>query len=114
MGLRIKVVNIGVSTYEFAPVRFVIQLDDGRMGYLDTKMSDTNIERQMLGDNTGFYSVFWTTDPQLKYHFSKEPWTAIRNHKVRLGMSKQVVILSWGEPGKINTSLYASGKEEQW
>lgn len=34
--------------------------------------------------------------------------------KVVIGMPKNIVVMSWGEPDKINKSLYEGGATEQW
>lgn len=38
----------------------------------------------------------------------------IKEGKVSIGMTAQDVLRSWGEPSKINTTINASGKSEQW
>lgn len=39
---------------------------------------------------------------------------AIASHEIRIGMTEDMVIQSWGNPAKINTTIYSGGKSEQW
>lgn len=45
---------------------------------------------------------------------SQEEKNLIIQGEVKIGMSKKVARLSWGEPTKVNTTINASGREEQW
>jgi len=38
----------------------------------------------------------------------------IRKRQIRIGMTKEQVILAWGRPSDINTTTYAHGSHEQW
>jgi hypothetical protein len=40
--------------------------------------------------------------------------TAIRDGKIFIGMTADEVILSWGRPSKVNTTISGRGRNEQW
>ena len=42
------------------------------------------------------------------------PWTVINEHKIRLGMTTEMVQASWGHPRHINRSVGSWGVHEQW
>ena len=46
--------------------------------------------------------------------FDKKTQEAITGHKVILGMTKEAVILSWGEPKDIHKTVGSWGVHEQW
>ena len=58
-----------------------------------------------------------------RYFFSEAPidptWDeqlieAIKQRKIRIGMTEQQLLLSWGKPDKVNSTVGAYGVHEQW
>ena len=45
-----------------------------------------------------------------KQRFGKTDWLTILSSKVKVGFTKEMVLLSWGKPDKVNTSSY----RDQW
>lgn len=48
------------------------------------------------------------------YNWSQSIWTDIKNQEICRGMTKDMAILSWGEPNDINRSVGSWGVQEQW
>ena len=46
--------------------------------------------------------------------WSEQVKSGILNGKILIGMTKEQVLASWGEPGKINRSVGTWGVHEQW
>jgi len=46
--------------------------------------------------------------------FGKDNWNLILQSKVKLGMTDEMCVLSWGYPKDINQNINAKGKTEQW
>jgi hypothetical protein len=46
--------------------------------------------------------------------FGSENWNLILNGKTKIGMTKEMCKLSWGEPKSINETITAGKKTEQW
>ena len=46
--------------------------------------------------------------------FGNENWKIILDGKVKIGMTKEMCELSWGEPKAINETISAGSKSEQW
>jgi hypothetical protein len=98
-----------------APVRFIVQTDDGRMGFVDVRMSDTNVSRILRGGDASFAKVFYTGDPRAAHaDWPARVWTAIDQGEVFVGMTASQAHMSWGEPAKINDALVGGLKGEQW
>jgi hypothetical protein len=98
-----------------APVRFIVQTDDGRMGFVDVRMSDTNVSRILRGGDASFAKVFYTADPRAAHaDWPARVWTAIDQGEVFVGMTAAQAHMSWGEPAKINDALVGGLKGEQW
>jgi hypothetical protein len=48
------------------------------------------------------------------YNWSNIIWNSIRQQKIFLGMTKDMAILSWGNPDSINRTVGTWGVHEQW
>jgi hypothetical protein len=66
------------------------------------------------GEPGGFDHVQYYREQNRKLEEEKAVEDAIRGKRVRLGMTKEQVIRSWGKPDDINRSVYRSGVTEQW
>ncbi|TVX91680.1 stalk domain-containing protein [Paenibacillus agilis] len=73
------------------------------------EMSASKVE-QLLTDS--YY--FMNYDPYKRYKWSKSVWEKIKNEKVSTGMTKEQVLMSWGQPR--NTSYITGGNitVESW
>lgn len=59
--------------------------------------------------------MFQITDAEkFKKKFGITLWNLILSGKVRIGMTKEMVKLSWGEPKEINETFLKNSKSEQW
>lgn len=62
-----------------------------------------------------FHDVYVDGEADLyKTKFGADTWNTILEGKVRIGMTKEMCKLSWGEPDKINRTITSGGKSEQW
>lgn len=46
--------------------------------------------------------------------FGHENWRAILKRSVKIGMTKEMCRMAWGEPKSINETVNSNGKSEQW
>ena len=49
-----------------------------------------------------------------KLKFGAETWKHILEENVKIGMTKEMCEVSWGKPEKINETITAEKKSEQW
>ena len=70
----------------------------------------------LSADNaTNDYCVFEATRAErLKKRFGSENWQTILEGKVKIGMTKEMCLLSWGTPDKINETITAGKNSQQW
>ena len=62
-----------------------------------------------------YYWVFKSEDAEkFKKKFGNDLWNLILNGKMKIGMTKEMAKLSWGEPKKINETIMKNSKSEQW
>lgn len=106
------VVSHGI-TANTTPARLIVRTEDGTEGFVDVAVSGTNVSGR-IREFGHFDHYFMEVDPRTIYKWPDEIWTIIEDHKVAIGMTKEQVKMSWGEPATINKTLNASGRSEQW
>jgi hypothetical protein len=108
-----KVTDVSVGFRSASPVRFILQTQRGEEGFLDVNLSGTNASSRSA-EFDQFDRKFYLTDPRKLYPWTPQVWNAIEDEKVIVGMTKEQVTMSWGEPLSINQTVTGGGKTEQW
>ncbi len=63
----------------------------------------------------GIYFAFPKVEAdKYKQKFGEENWNLVLNGKVKIGMTKEMCELSWGEPKDVNNTITSGNKSEQW
>ena len=83
---------------QIGPFFILVQLKNGRKGVIQYPGVDYAIHYKNP------FSSKWKTSSISK----------IKDRKVWVGMSKEQAILSWGKPKKVNSTITARGRSEQW
>jgi hypothetical protein len=68
--------------------------------------------RFVNGINSGVYSS--TEADKYRQRFGGEIFNTILKGKVKIGMTKEMCRLSWGEPAEINVTITSGKRSEQW
>jgi len=79
-------------------------------GILEIKFSDSSTVKVYTSETALLEDYFIKAPPS----WPKKILTAIKNGKVFIGMTKQQVIASWGDPATINRTVGKWGVHEQW
>lgn len=111
----VKVREIVVSNmpHTNAPVRFILESEEGKRGFVDVALSGMNADPISLVDHP-LSEALLANDPHREYSWSNDIWSLIEAGKVRLGMSEKQVLLSLGRPHRINRTHTVRGVSEQW
>ncbi len=96
------------------PLWVIVESIKGEKGFIPTAFSWTNIYKDRWTQGRPWDNDFFEFNPKQKYRWSNEIWELINNRKVRVGMNKDQVKLSWGNPDEINKDIYESRILEQW
>lgn len=107
------ITNVAAAWNASSPVRILIKLETGEEGFKDINASGTNVS-EVLRNKPRFEDYFFSIDPKSMYQWPKNIWEAIEDGKVRIGMSKEQVSLSWGKPKSINKTVTENSASEQW
>ena len=109
----VTVVDVVVGWRNEEPIRLILKSESGDEGYLDVNISGTNGSKMLVG--FGHIDKHLSrVDPKKAYPWPKPIWDTIQDEKVALGMTKEQVKMSWGEPKSIAQTVTAAGKSEQW
>lgn len=108
----VNVTDIVVGTEDNLPVRFILQTEDGKQGYIDVALSGTNARLDL--SYRKFEDRLLLEDPRIKYPWGEEVWSFIEQGKVRIGMTAIQARMSLGVPQNINTTDTGSEFTEQW
>lgn len=103
----IKIIKAGAGS-ESAPIRVIFENMNGQQDFKDLCTCGTNVHSIFI-DRNFFENYFLTVDPKISYQGDEETWNLITQAKIKVGMSESDLILSWGEPKKINQTV-TSGK----
>jgi hypothetical protein len=121
--IPLKVIDIRPSINWFYTIELIVRTPNGKLGGIYTYFTAshlTNLPAKAFSAipdrvfHKEFPSLFLTKDPHLTYMWAKETWEAIENSRVLIGMDKQQVRFSWGEPKDVNTTETKNVVAEQW
>ncbi|HYE75522.1 MAG TPA: hypothetical protein VEF04_19425 [Blastocatellia bacterium] len=109
----VRVLDIVVSTDKQAPLRFILQTEEGKQGFIDASLGSSQIDPEAPLDRR-FNSLFLTEDPHITYKWNTGVWSLIAEKRVRLGMTSEQVEMSLGLPRGIVTTQLDGTVTEQW
>ncbi len=109
----VVVTDVVAGWFDLSPIRFIIKVPDGRIGFVDISVSGTNVAEQ-LREFEHFEKRFMEADPRLTKAWTEETWKAIEDGEVFIGMTSEQVEWSWGKPKKVTQMITARGSEQQW
>ncbi len=73
-----------------------------------------NYEDEFLNSEKSFSLFESKVADYYKLKFGTEYWNAILQSTIKLGMTKEMCKLSWGEPKSINSTIFKNKNGEQW
>jgi|Deesub1362B_J571_1020462.scaffolds.fasta_scaffold02283_3 hypothetical protein len=84
------------------PLKFILATSDGRKGYVLSK------------NYAEFIKDWYTYDPRDRFRYVRlQDWQLIERRQLRKGMTPELVILSWGEPLRIEMRRSKDGAEQE-
>lgn len=92
----------------------IVETPEGEKGAIPTAFSWTNIYSDRWIESRPWEDRVFEENPKDKFKWTEEEWDLISDGKVRLGMTKDEVLLSWGGPSKVNQDMYQGSIREQW
>jgi hypothetical protein len=107
----VQIIDVSLNRDGGAPFRLTLRTPAGETGFADVAFSATNVPPDWF-NMASFKEHFLETDPKIMW--PANILNAIEHKQIIIGMSGEQVRLSWGFPEKINTTVNASGRSEQW
>ena len=110
-----KVELVDVPGWYLDNLVFVFRLADSSRVFWDGRASDINDPGVDEFPYWQLEKSWWTSNPLAGHSdWSEEFMKAIREGSIKIGMTPEMTIISWGEPLKINRTVTAAGTREQW
>ncbi len=95
--LHVTDVCFGLTPLPVKPVWLMVKTRGGEQGTIPVYYSWTNVKKSLRSGNPWDGDIF-ESDPSIDYPMDSEAWEIINKHNVYLGMTRDQVRLSWGEP----------------
>jgi hypothetical protein len=110
----LKVIDVWRGFDANRPVWLIVERRNGEQGFIATTVSWTK------------YNTFWRegrkpgerevhdADPRARLNWPPPVWRAIEERALRPNMTREQVLMSWGEPDKTEQVAGPGGGEERW
>jgi hypothetical protein len=108
----VKITKVGAGD-DYAPIRVVFENSKGEQDYKDVCTCGSNVPKSFI-DLNYFENFFTMEDPKKNFKGSEETWDLITQGKIKIGMTEAELILSWGEPKKINETVVSGKASKQY
>lgn len=83
----------------------------GKTGWHDLHMGT---HATVANYNEALSRHFYLDDPFKGRNWSKAVWDLVKANCIQIGMTPDMVRMSWGDPKRINRTIYSFGVHEQW
>jgi len=100
--------------YGYYPIWIIVETSKKEKGFIRISYSWTNQSPENWTSERPWEGKLYEDDLRERLKYSDEIWNLIDNQKVKIGMTKEQVILSWGIPDKINKDISETMVTEQW
>jgi len=112
---QFTVIRVTYGLIDDRPLCFWLQREDGSQIDWHGLDSGINIDKKRNLRSPFFFEEFYLEDPkQLHPDWSEEIWQLVQQRKIRIGMTCDMLLLSWGKPTEINRSVGSWGTHEQF
>lgn len=110
---KLTVIKVEWGEWDSSPLRFYFKTKDGKVGWGDYSYS--RITGLFHCSDPFFDKSWYLTNPYKPYpNWSQRAWKAIEKKEIYIGMTKEMVLMSWDKPEKINRDVGSWGVDEQW
>lgn len=108
----VKITKVGAGS-DNGPIRLVFENSKGEQENKDVCTCGNNVSKGFI-DLNYFENYFTKEDPKKDYRGNEDIWDLITEGKIKIGMTESELILSWGQPKKINETVVSSSANKQY
>lgn len=111
---KVTVVDVGWGPYRDKPLTFYLERSDGEIECWSGSVIKRDYKFNQIFDHV-FDKEWYLTDPhKLHPNWRQRVWRAIEKKQIYIGMTKEMVLMSWGSPKAVNRTIGKWGVHEQW
>lgn len=110
---RLSIDDVQISDY-LSELTLRLKKDDGNIISWNYRFANELLPKR---ENTFdvLSTAFLLNSPYEEHSdWSRDVWDLIRERRIQIGWNKQMCLLSWGRPSKINQTMSNWGTHEQW
>jgi hypothetical protein len=112
--LRVTDVRFGLTPLPAKPLWLMVESRRGAKGAIPLCFSWTNVMKQMRHDGNPWDDDLFEASPASLYRADSATWEIINAHRVRAGMTRDQVRLSWGRSLLQKKAVYKGSERECW
>jgi hypothetical protein len=107
-------VTPGVTPLPVNQVWLHVQTPLGKKGFVPVQCSWTNVMIDRVRETHPWGDEILEADPTVTYSWDESIWEIINNHRIVIEMTREQVLLSWGEPLERLEKLWDGINRECW
>lgn len=112
--LLVEDVVPGFTPLPVNPIWLIVKLPQGQQGIIPVRCSWTNTMSDKVLEGDPWESDIIEKDPSKIFSWDEATWEIINNHRIVLEMTKEQVLMSWGNPVKRENVDVDGAKMECW
>lgn len=110
----LKVLDVWRGFDANRPLWLIVERGNGEQGFIATTASWTKYNAFWREDRKPGEREVHDTDPRTRFNWPPPVWKAIEERALRPNMTREQVLMSWGEPEKSEQVAGPGGTVEQW
>jgi len=112
--LKVTCVVWGTTPMPPKPLWLCVKTANNESGIIPIAQSFANVMPEKMTSNAPWQEDVFDIDPTKTYSWDSLTWKAINTHSIVSGMSKEQVLVSWGQPQRIAMGAIKAACAEQW
>ena len=113
--LEVVDVSWGITPLPVNPIWLTVQTKKGSLkGIIPVRYSWTNTMSDRVRDWDAWSDDILENDPAIEYSWDETSWDLINSHRIVVDMTREQVVLSWGEPLSRLKKDYQGVSRECW
>jgi hypothetical protein len=112
--LKVTAVRWGTTPLPPKPLWLCVTTNDKDAGIIPITQTWTNVMADKINGASPWEEDIFEKNPLEIYSWDSSTWSAINNHTIVSGMSKEQVRVSWGQPHRVMMDTTSKRCAEQW
>lgn len=112
--LKVYDVIWGITPLPVNPIWLMVKTSEGKQGFLAVRYSWSNTMSDVITSKNPWDEDLFEKNPESIYSWTLDMWDTVNKHLIVTGMTRDQVLLSWGEPVSIIKNPNSGSIKEFW